>query len=111
LEGILCLKAQRVLRNDFTVAYHGKLYQIEEANRAKQVSLEERLDGTLRITHRGKPLRYREIQTRPIRLQEPVEKRTISRASPPSGEHPWRRSLLHNHEEWKESMNEKTGHF
>jgi transposase len=111
LEGILCLKAQRVLRNDFTVAYHGKLYQIEEANRAKQVSLEERLDGTLRITHRGKPLRYREIQTRPIRVQEPVEKKRISQTSPPSGEHPWRRSLLHNHEEWKESMNEKTGHF
>jgi transposase len=111
LEGILCLKAQRVLRNDFTVAYHGKLYQIEEANRAKQVSLEERLDGTLRITHRGKPLRYREIQTRPIRLQEPVEKKRISQTSQPPSEHPWRRSLLHNHEEWKESMNEKTGHF
>jgi hypothetical protein len=111
LEGILCLKAQRVLRNDFTVAYNGRLYQIEEAIRAKKVVIEERLDGTLRITHQGQRLRYREITARPIRVQEPVEKGRIPQTFPPSTDHPWRRSLLHNHEKWMESMNKKTGHF
>jgi len=27
LNGILCIKAERVLRNDFTISYYGKLYQ------------------------------------------------------------------------------------
>lgn len=111
LEGSLCLKVQRVLRNDFTVAYNGKLYQIEEATRAKKVTMEERLDGTVRITHQGQPLRYREITSRPVRPQAPVEKTRTPQTPQPSSDHPWRRSLLHNHEKWMASMNEKTGHF
>lgn len=111
LEGILCIKAERVLRNDFTVAYNGKLYQVEEAIRAKKVVIQERLDGTLWITHQGQKLRYCEITARPIRVQEPVEKRRVSRISKPSTDHPWRRSMLHNHEQWMQTMNEKTGHF
>jgi hypothetical protein len=102
----LCIKTERTLRNDFTVAYNGKLYQIEEAIRATKVAIQERLDGTLRITYQGQKLRYRQITTRPIRVQEPVEKRRGSRISRPSTDHPWRRSLLHNHEKWMQTMNE-----
>ncbi len=111
LEGILCIKVERVLRNDFTVAYNGKLYQIEEAMRAKNVVIQERLNGTLRITHQERKLRYHEITARPMRVQEPVEKKRVSRISRPPTDHPWRRSMLHNHEQWVQVMKEKTGHF
>jgi len=33
LNAILCIKTERTLRNDFTVAHKHKLYQIEEATR------------------------------------------------------------------------------
>jgi hypothetical protein len=53
LTRILCIKTNRVLRRDWTVAHNGHLYQVHTNVRATQVVLEERLDGTLRMTHRG----------------------------------------------------------
>jgi hypothetical protein len=92
LDGILCIKAERVLRNDFTVAYNGKLYQIEEATRTKKVTIQERLDGSMRILHQGRPLRYQEIVARPVKVTEPSETRvTAKRATKPSPNHPWKR--------------------
>ena len=44
LEGYLCIKEQRTVRNDNTVSYEGKLYLIQKANNAKTVMMEERLD-------------------------------------------------------------------
>ena len=111
LGGILCVKAERTLRNDFTIAYEGKLYQIEQTLRARRVKVEEHLDGTLRITHQGQPLRCHPITTRPMRPKEPAEKREEPRTPPPPARHPWRRSFLHNHEQWLKAMDEKTGHF
>jgi hypothetical protein len=58
LDRILCLKTMRVVRRDWTVAHHGHLYQLETNVRAAQVVVEERLDGTLQLTHHGRPLRY-----------------------------------------------------
>ena len=38
LNAVFCVKTIRVLRNDFTVAYNGKLYQIEDAVNAEKVT-------------------------------------------------------------------------
>ena len=95
LDRILCIKEARTVRNDFTVIYGGKLYQIEKATRAKKVVVEERLDGTMHITHHGQDLPYREITKLPIR-----EKARKSRVTPdkapwiPPAHHPWRRTFL-----------------
>ncbi|NGZ98835.1 MAG: hypothetical protein CV089_22465 [Nitrospira sp. WS110] len=51
LTRILCIKTKRVLRRDWTVAHNGHIYQVHTNVRATQVVLEERLDGTLRMTH------------------------------------------------------------
>lgn len=53
LDRILCIKTKRVLRRDWTVAHNGHLYQVQTNVRATQVVIEERVDGTLRITHQG----------------------------------------------------------
>jgi len=92
LDRILCIKEERTVRNDFTVAHNGKLYQIEEVTRAKKVIVEERLDGTLHITHKRLDLRHHEITARP-RKETPeatVSIRKKKGCTPPT-DHPWRR--------------------
>jgi transposase len=95
LDRILCIKAERTVRNDFTVIYGSKLYQIEKATRAKTIILEERLDGTLHITHNGHDLAYREIESMPNK-EKPRGLKTKSVKEPwiPPVGHPWRRTFL-----------------
>jgi hypothetical protein len=59
LDRILCIKTTRVLRRDWTVAHNGYLYQVQTNVRATQVVIEERVDGTLRITHHASGSRAR----------------------------------------------------
>jgi len=89
LDKIFCIRDERTLRNDFTIAYNGKLYQIKDAVKAQKVAVEERLDGSLHITHRGLDLRYREIKRQPAKekLKKPV---LIERRYQPA-DHPWKR--------------------
>ena len=67
LDAILCIKTERTLRNDFTVAHNHKLYQIEDATKASKVIVQDRMDGSMRITYQGQALRFKEITERPIR--------------------------------------------
>jgi transposase-like protein len=90
LDAILCIKTERTLRNDFTVAHHRKLYQIEDKVNASKVTVQDRMDGSIRITHKNRALRFREITERPIleKRASPVVK--VRRSSIPSTDHPWR---------------------
>ena len=94
LDRILRLKTTRVVRRDWTVTHHGHLYQLESNVRATQVVVEERLDGTIDITHHGRPLGYHAITTRPVRVTAPPPLVTPQRPSKPSPRHPWRKPLL-----------------
>ncbi len=91
LDRILCTKEERTVRNDFTVLHKGTLYQIEEATHAQKVLVEERLDGTLRITYKTRELRYREITTREIKGKPELALSIRKKKgwTPPS-EHPWK---------------------
>jgi len=91
LNAILCIKTERTLRNDFTVAHNRKLYQIEEATKAPKVIVQDRMDGSMMITYQGRALRFKEITERPIREnKQPVVKRRRKTYIPPA-DHPWRR--------------------
>ena len=79
LARILCLKTTRVVRRDWTVAHQGRLYQLDTPVRATQVLVEERLDGTLVITHHGRPLRSHAIATRPVPVSTPSPRAAASR--------------------------------
>lgn len=95
LDRSLCTKEERTVKNDFTIAHHGTLYQLAQATRAKRVTVEERLDGTLHITYRGQELRYRAIPARPPK-DAPAPPRALHVKTPwtPPADHPWRRLLL-----------------
>lgn len=91
LDRILCVRTERVLRNDFTVAHNGKLYQILDNVRAERVTVEEYVNGSTKVRHKDTALRFKMITTRP--KKEPVKKayafklRTVYTQP---YEHPWR---------------------
>jgi hypothetical protein len=93
LDRRLCLKTPRHLRNDFTIAHQGRLYQIRETIRAPHVLVEERVDGTLRITHQGRPLGFHVITARPVKAAAVTPVHPLRRPITPRPDHPWRRRL------------------
>ena len=88
---VLALKTPRVLRRDRTVAHGGQLYQVQTRVRATQVVVEERVDGTLRILHHGRPLVYRPILYRPRPVLTPKPARRPRPLVKPPAIHPWNR--------------------
>ena len=94
LDTILCRKTERTVRNDFTVSHKGVLYQITESTDARKVTVEERINGLLRITYKGTTLKFTEITQR--QRKEPKQKRPIpaKKKYPPSSNHPWRQYNL-----------------
>jgi len=104
LDTILCIKTERALRNDFTVAHNKKLYQIEETIKASKVMVQERVDGSMIMTHKGGALRFKEIIERPVREKPQVVRMRTRRPRIPSADHPWRRSYkggIHPYERGK----------
>jgi len=102
LHSILCIKTERTLRNDFTVTHNHKLYQIEEATKATKVIVQDRMDGSMKITYQGQPLRFREITERPIRENKQSVIRRRRKTYIPPADHPWRRFKIKNHDYRKE---------
>ena len=88
LNASFCVKTIRVLRNDFTVAHNGKLYQVKDNVNAEKVTVEERANGSVHISYSGTDLKFREITTRPKKQQIPREPYI------PPKDHSWRRFRL-----------------
>ena len=89
LDKILCKKTEHALRNDFTVAHDKKLYQIESNIRANKVVVEEKADGSMLIRHKGAILKFKEITTRPEKINQPKPYLPRRPYIPPV-DHPWR---------------------
>ena len=101
LNSILCIKIKRTLRNDFTVAYRGKLYQVEEKTRVSKVTIREQIDGSMKMTYRNRALRFKEITTRPMKKAKAPLRGARKRPPIPSANHPWRKGFKsgsHKHE-------------
>lgn len=99
LDDFLCIKTNRVARNDNTVSLNGKLFQIEEPAGTTHVEIQKRLDGKLLIKAGGKSLKHTEIKA----AAKPKKKLTASRAKravTPNAAHPWRRPLKSRKMRW-----------
>lgn len=88
LDTILCRRTQRTLRNDFTILHNKKLYQIENNVRAKKVTVEERIDGSMFVTYKDNSLRFKEISEKP-KVQKELS--TPKKKYIPPPDHPWKR--------------------
>ena len=92
LDRYLCLKTNRTVRNDNTVAHNRRLYQIKEKVIYRKVIVEERLNGSIHISRGGVSLKYREITERPQKATPPERRRTSGKPHLPARDHPWRRT-------------------
>jgi len=92
LNKILCIRTMRTLRNDFTIAHNGKLYQIQEAVKSKNVLVQERVNGRMLITHNDVSLKFKGITTRPEKQQKPARILRHRKGHTPSADHPWRKA-------------------
>ena len=88
LDRIFLIKNKACLRNDFTIQYNNKFYQILDAVRAKEVTIEERLNGKLYIYHKDTQLKYKLIDKRPQKPKQLYKPRKL-RYVPPK-DHPYR---------------------
>ena len=93
LDRSLCIKTTRCLRRDWTVAHHGQLYQVQTNVRATHVQVEERVDGTMRMTHQGRALVYHAITARPVKAVEAKKVHPPRCPVTPRPDHPWRQRL------------------
>lgn len=94
LDRILCLKTTRCLRKDFTIVHQRGLYQIHDTLRATHVLVEDRVDGTMRITHHGRTLGFHAIASRPVKAAAVKPVPRPRRPVTPRPDHPWRTRLL-----------------
>lgn len=106
LDKILCIRTERTLRNDFTIAHDGKLYQIQEPIKSKKVLVEERTDGKMLITYNDVRLKFAEITSRPEKQHKPVGVTRHRKGHTPSADHPWIKS---NHQLFDKRQNKRRG--
>ena len=93
LERILCMKQERSVRNDGVIQHQNRLYRLDErlSKRVKRVTVEDRVDGSVRIRHNGTYLAYREIPPELLVKPKGRKERKIQRRPKPSKDHPWRK--------------------
>ena len=87
LDRILCVKTERALRNDFTIAHDKKLYQILDNTPAKKVIVEERVNGSMVVRYKDIGLRFKEITAKPAKKPYVFK---IRKAYVPPADHPWK---------------------
>lgn len=92
LDRILCIRTERGLRNDFTVAHNKRLYQVLDNVRAKRVVVEEYVNGSMKIWHKDAALKFKAISVRP--KKEPAKAPYVFKlrrvCTPQAYNHPWR---------------------
>jgi len=93
LDRILCVKTERTLNNDFTIAHDKKLYQILDNTVAKKLMVEERIDGSMIMRYKDATLRFKEITNRPPKKAYEFK---IRKVYIPPADHPWKRNFKIN---------------
>ena len=96
LEHVLCYQEERVVQNDWTVSWCNRVLQLAEQHQKlalarKKILVSELLDGTLRLTYRGRELQWRKLPERPERSRpRGIPGVTSKPHSKPAIDHPWR---------------------
>lgn len=91
LNAIFSVQTIRTLRNDFTVAHNGRLYQVKDNVNTEKVTVEERANGSIHISYRDTDLKFKEITTRP---KKQAKSRTPKPRYIPPRDASWRRFRL-----------------
>jgi hypothetical protein len=102
LDSIFSRQYKRTVRNDFTFSYKTNWYQLTEDQavticKGDKITVEERMDGAIHFSLRGKYLNYEVLPERPKKINE-KKKNTpwvipAGKTNKPSSDHPWRKSI------------------
>lgn len=103
LDAIFSVHSKRLVRNDYTIQFKKQWIQLAEIQptgvcKKDNVLIEERLDGSLHISLRGKYLNFEILPSRPEKMKVllPMLTATKSEWKPPAN-HPWRKQKIqHN---------------
>ncbi|MDA3839595.1 MAG: ISNCY family transposase [Patescibacteria group bacterium] len=104
LKRILSIQLERSVNNDYTIRFKNNYYQLKEVQPATvykrdKVTIEEHLNGELKITLRNKYLDYFKLPERPKKEIE-VKLIALTKTKPPGwippANHPWRTQFLSN---------------
>ena len=99
LDEVLSWEEERVVQRDWTVSCEGKWYQLDRQHEAlslagRKVVVRKLRDGRVQLVYRAKKLKWKELPSRPERVQRSQPAKAVSRIKPPAAHHPWRRPLL-----------------
>ena len=91
LENIFCIKATRIVQNDWTIQYNNRFFQIDDHRRISirpkdVITVHEKLCGSLFLSIRGSSVAFREIKEKKIFAFA----LTGNKAHKPSPDHPWK---------------------
>lgn len=98
LKQILSIQEKRVVRNDQTIRFGTKLFQILglSGKHLKMVMVQERMDGKFYVVHEGKELKYKQLKE-PPRMHLPkkaVQSPRIQKKCSQPDDHPWKTGFL-----------------
>lgn len=104
LDSIFSRQDEKVVRNDFTVSYQKKCYQLEKIQpvticKKDIITVEERMDKSIRLKLRGRYLNCRLLPEPPKKMNNRNNLQWIIpkiAAHIPSADHPWRKAAQIN---------------
>lgn len=97
LPAIFSVQSKRKVRNDYTIQFKNKWFQLEGTRsvaiyKRDEVIVEERLDDTIHIRLKNTYLNYRVLPERPKRIHVPLVAITSQKPTwKPPKDHPWRK--------------------
>jgi hypothetical protein len=99
LDEVLSWEEERVVQRDWTVASEGNWYQLDRQHETmslarRKVVVRTLRDGRVQLAYRGSKLKWKQLPTRPPRVQPSQSCQPVRGIEPPGQNHPWRRPLL-----------------
>ena len=100
LEEVLCFEESRQVQNDWTVRWRNRFFQLTKRNEVlglvkQNITVREKLDGTIQLVYKGHTLTFEELQERPKKNVTVKVKQLAKSRKPrkPAPDHPWRRHI------------------
>lgn len=101
LEDVFVFDHWRCVQGDGTIVWQGRWFQItgppsRRPRRPERILVRQRLDGTLLLLHKGRPLQFLELAARPVRSAISPSPRSSRPPAPPWSpplDHPWRGAI------------------
>jgi transposase-like protein len=95
LDEVLSFQEKRTVSNDWCVMWRNRIFQLDRRHEAlalagKELTVREKLDGTVQLLSQGHKLRWKELKQRPSKPSVKVAIQN-NRSWKPGSAHPWNR--------------------